>query len=249
PTYELSAGHEEASWHDLLYTVRGNETGRIIDEFFKNWVRAGGKKPAQTPVVIPALGGSARVESVLTNPHTGFQGLREAHSKAIKAATKEIVAIYPYFSDDQLVKELIAAKQAKPGLSIKVIMPANKEASHEGSLYSALNKETARQLLEAGIEVRMFDGGDVQRFSHLKAMLFDNQLLSIGSANGDARTYNANHELNTLIQDPKAVSEFRAKIVKPDWAASQPVTLAELKGQSLWDKLKQKVLEALDFLL
>jgi cardiolipin synthase len=255
PTYTLKSGNQEHSWHDLLYTVKGQETGRVLDEFFTNWERAGGTRPASTPLVIPALkGGGARIQTVTTNPHTDAKGIREAHTKLIAGAKKEIVAMYPYFSDDTLIAQLIAAKKANPKLSVKVILPSAKEESHEGSIYGSLNRESARQLLAAGIEVRMFGGGqvngkEVQRFSHMKGMVVDGQVLSIGSANADARTYNDNHELNTLIADSKTVKDYVAKVVTPNWTQAKPITLAELNQDSTWERFKQKVLEAVDLFL
>jgi cardiolipin synthase len=254
-TYAVKSGNAEQSWHDLLYTVKGAETGRILDEFFENWQLAGGTAPAHKPLVIPVLtGGNARIQTVTTNPITGEKDIRAAHTKLIAGAKKEIVAMYPYFSDDTFVNQLIAAKKANPQLSVKVILPSGKEESHEGSIYSALNRETARQLVAAGVEVRMFAGGqvngqDVQRFSHMKGMVIDGRVLSIGSANADARTYNNNHELNTLIADKGTIDDYMAKIVKPNWAQATPVTLADLGQDGWWARLKQRALEALDFLL
>jgi cardiolipin synthase len=194
------------------------------------------------------------VQSVTTDPYTRTSSIRTAHDQLIKNAQKEIVAIYPYFSDDKLVKELIAAKKKNPNLSVKVMMPSNKEASHEGDVYQTLNRETAIQLVKAGVEVRYFDGGvvngrSVQRFSHMKAMMIDGQILSIGGANGDARSYKNNHELNTLIESKDAVQQFQSQVVGPDWASAHPVTLKELENVPLWEKVKQKFLEAVDFML
>ncbi|MFN3429842.1 MAG: phospholipase D-like domain-containing protein [Candidatus Sericytochromatia bacterium] len=253
-SYALKSGNQEPAWHDMLYTVKGQETGRILDEFFTNWERAGGTRPSSRPLVIPALKGGAQIQTVTTNPHTDAEGIRAAHTKLIAGAKKEIVAMYPYFSDDTLVSQLIAAKKANPKLSVKVILPAAKEESHEGSIYGSLNRESARQLLSAGIEVRMFGGGqvngeDVQRFSHMKGMVVDGQILSIGSANADARTYHDNHELNTLIADSKTVKDYMAKVVTPNWAQAKPITIAELNQDSFWERLKQKALEVVDLFL
>jgi cardiolipin synthase len=241
PKYKLAEqGVTEHSWHDMLFTVKGDETGRVLDEFMKNWERAGGTRPAQMPQVVPSATGTARIQSFTTDPIAGTQELWEAQSRAIQNAEREIVARYPYFSDDELVAELIRAKQAKPELNVKVLLPANKEASHEGDIYSALNKETATQLSQAGIEVRMFEGG--------KAMSVDGELLSIGSANADARTFNGNHELNTFIADREATRKFNAMTAR-DWRESRPVTLADLAPASADEAQKRGVLEALDFLL
>lgn len=254
PKYQVAdKGVQEHSWHDMLFTVKGDETGRVLDEFMTNWERAGGKRPVTMPTVVPHAGGTARVQSFTTDPIAGTEQLWDAQSRAIQNAKSDIVARYPYFSDDELVAELIRAKKAKPELKIKVLLPANKEASHEGDIYQALNKETAGQLSQAGIEVRMFEGGKVngkpvQRFSHMKAMSVDGELLSIGSANADARTFNGNHELNTFISDREATRKFNAMTMR-DWRASKPVTAADLAPASADEAQKRGLLEALDFLL
>jgi len=277
PTFNGANGIEN-SWHDLLFTVHGDEAARIQTEFYENWARVGGKVPDVKPTAVPHATGTAKVQTIVTDPHAKTFGIREAHSKAVQNAEKEIVAIFPYFSDDKLVQDLIDAKrantakradllkaaqnkwdrqaidQAVPELDIKVLLPGNKEASREGSMYYHLNQESARQLLKEGIDVRFFDGGkidgkDVQRFSHFKGMAVDGKLLSLGSANADARTYNANHELNTLISDEKAVKDFFEQVVTPDWNSARKVSLQELENVPMKDKLKQKFYEAVDFLL
>ncbi len=248
------ANGPENSWHDLLYTVHGDEAGRVQKEFYENWGRVGGEVPAVMPAAVPHPTGTAKVQTIVTDPHAKTFAIREAHAKAIQNADKEIVAIFPYFSDDKLVQDLVAAKKAKPALDVKVLLPGNKEASREGSMYYHLNQESARQLLTAGVEVRFFDGGkidgkDVQRFSHFKGMAVDGKLLSLGSANADARTFGANHELNTLISDEKAVKEFFEQVVTPDWSSARPASLKDLQSAPVKDKLKQKFYEAVDFLL
>ncbi|MGE5707713.1 MAG: phospholipase D-like domain-containing protein [Bacteroidota bacterium] len=246
-------GQDEPSWHDLFFTVEGDETARIEKEFYENWQRIGGEAPKTLPKPVPA-DGKAKIQSFVTDPHSGTQDIRAAHTQAIRNAKEEIVAIYPYFSDDKLVKELLDAKKRNPSLKVRVLMPANKEASHEGTIYSILNRETADQLMKAGIEVRLFEGDNVNgktvpRFSHFKGMLIDNKLLSIGSANGDARTYNSNHELVTMISDESTIKNFQERILNPDWKAAKPLTPKDLEGDSFWNRAKRKALEALDPLL
>ncbi|MNT49497.1 Cardiolipin synthase [compost metagenome] len=112
--------------------------------------------------------------------------------------------------------------------------------------------ETARQLLDAGIEVRQYqgehvDGTLVPRYLHLKAMLIDGQVLSLGSANGDARTFKDNYELNTLIEDPATVADFQRRVVDPDWAIAQPLTRESIR-LPFFKRMLAKFLEWVDFL-
>ena len=247
-------GVVEPAWHDLLYTVEGEETGRIIDEFFRNWTRAGGAVPAVKPEIRPHLTGRTKIESFITDPHEKIRTLAKAHYDLVANAEREIIVMYPYLSDDKFVASLIKAKKKNPKLDIKIILPANKEASAEGGVYSLLNKESARQLMAVGAEVRMnaggvLDGKAVNRFSHFKGFVVDRKIVSVGSANGDARTFKNNHELNTIIADTATAADFLRQVADKDWANSKPLTQADLKADTLWTRFKQKALELLDFLL
>lgn len=240
----------KVGWHDLAYTIEGEETTRVLQQFFADWGKAGGKVPATLPAPSSLPTGSAAVQTFVTDPVRHVYAIREAHVKAIKNAKSEIVAMYPYFSDDELVKQLINAKKANPSLSVKVMMPAIKESGMAGMFY-ALHKETAAQLLRVGIEVRfyhgdMVNGQLVQRTDHLKAMLIDGKLLSIGSANADARSYLDNYELNTLISDPTAIADFTRRVAIPDWQASKPITLDEVNHRTFFQKFVAKILEWVD---
>ncbi len=253
-TFKNPKGVVEPAWHDLLYTVEGDETGRIIDEFFRNWKRAGGAVPAVKPEIRPHATGRTKIESFITDPHEKIRTLAKAHYDLVANAEREIIVMYPYLSDDKFVAALIKAKKKNPALSVKIILPANKEASAEGGIYSLLNKESARQLMKVGAEVRMnaggvLDGKAVNRFSHFKGFVVDRKIVSVGSANGDARTFKNNHELNTVIADAATAADFLRQVADKDWAHSTPLTLADLKADTLWVRIKQKALEILDFLL
>lgn len=252
-TFYSTDNHKEYSWNDLMFTVEGDETGRIQKEFLKNWARSGGKLPASYPAARPAAGGTAWVQSVVTDPLEHKTELREAQLKMMRFAEREIYVNYPYFSDDKMIEELIAAKKRNPKLDIKVMMPGKGERGIPGFLYSHLNMGTAKQLLDAGIEVRFLSTRksgerEVETFSHFKGMVVDGKVLSIGSANGDARTLTANHELNSIIHDRGAAKRFIDDIMAPDWRRAKPVTLAMWDAQPFWKKWIIAALEAIDFL-
>jgi cardiolipin synthase len=250
-TYMNPLKVQENAWHDLMFTVEGEETARILEEFYRNWERAGGTAPKVLPPAFGHKTGRAKVEAFVTNPHEGIYDLERAHLGMIANAEKEIVMIYPYFFDQKLIAALREAKRKNPGLAVKVILPANKEVSAEGGFYSAsvMNRETARQLMKEGIQVRMYGGGDLERFSHFKGMVVDRKVLSLGSANGDRRTLSGNHELNTLIADTKVAKDFLDQVVNPDWASATPLTQADLAKDGWKTRVRQWVLKQVSFLL
>ena len=86
-------------------------------------------------------------------------------------------------------------------------------------------------------------------FSHFKGMVVDRQVVSVGSANGDARTFMRNHELNTVIADQKTAEDFLKQVADKDWADASPLTQADLKADTFWTRVKMTALEMFDFLL
>ena len=133
------------------------------------------------------------------------------------------------------------------------MIPGRDEGGVPGFLYSHLNDYTASRLVAAGIEVRYlmsYKEGDqlATTFSHLKAMVIDNSIMSIGSANGDARTMHDNHELNTLIYDPATASNYVHDVLDDDWQRARPVTLDTLQQKHWYDRLAGWLLERLAFL-
>lgn len=253
PKFTNPKNQQEYAWHDLMFTIEGDETARVQREFLKNWVMAGGQRPKEMPALQPAVGGSAWVQSVVTDPHAKTTELRDTHLKLIRYAEQEIRLVYPYFSDDTLIEELIAAKKRNPKLKIKLLVPGQGERGIPGFLFGNLNLESARQLIAAGIEVRMLnqreDGEQrVEAFSHFKALAVDGKVLSLGSANGDARTLAHNHELNAVIRDPQLARHFIDRVIGPDWEHATPVTAQTMAALPWWRRVVMGLLEALDFM-
>lgn len=221
-TYIGNDGQRHNGWHDLMLTVEGSETERILASFYQDWALVGGTVPDHVPATHPSETGATMVQSFGTDPDRNIYSIRRAHNAMIAGAQYEIVLEVPYLSDTEMLNNLIAAKQRRPGLSIKVIIPGVPEGSMEGAVMDIVDRQSAARLQAAGIDVRVFNGGHengkaLRRFSHLKALVVDRQIVSVGSANADARTFQSNHELNTVISDPNVAADLMNKVLLPDW--------------------------------
>ncbi|MDB5100078.1 MAG: phospholipase family protein [Cyanobacteria bacterium RYN_339] len=251
--YTDAKGVRQNGWHDLLVTIEGEETSRAIVAFFQDWVQNGGHPPDAYPETHPHPTGTAKVQTFITDPDSGEFSLRRTHRTMIAEAKREIMLVVPYLSDATLIDDLIAAKRRNPQLSVKVLLPSVNEGSTGGDVYALLNPDNARRLAAAGVEVRMFGGGHegdraLSRFSHMKAMVVDRQLLSVGSANGDTRSYETNHENITVIDDAAAVNDFMARVALPDWADGRSFDARKQVYQDPLDSLKTQVLQGFNFL-
>lgn len=268
---------EMNSQHDFLMTVRGEEAARVEREFFENWARAGGKVPDRLPRPVPAPDGHTAIQTFTTDPVAHEYGIRDVHLRAIASARKDVLLITPYLGDRQLLDALAQAKTKNtetrsqllaratneeerravnalvPELQIRVLVPRTGEANKRDINYE-MEMMSARKLLKAGVQVRITSGGQdhgtpVQRFSHFKALMVDHEVLSVGSANADHRTYHDNHEVVNLVADPKKVEEFHRTIARSDWETAQPIDRTWIKTHSSWwERAFRRVASWLSFL-
>ncbi len=85
-----------------------------------------------------------------------------------------------------------------------------------------------------GIKVYAYNQG----FIHAKTVVVDGEIVSVGSANLDYRSFELNFECNAFIYDKELADQFEA-IFAESVAASTPQTTAVFASQSHWLNFKQ----------
>ncbi len=199
-------------WHDTMLEVRGPIVDEIADEFDAAWAHAGllgdlGYLVAQTGkrrATSDAQGIPLRL--LLTEP--GNYEIFRAQRAAIRRAQSYIYIQNAYFTDDQLLRELVLARRR--GVDVRVVMPL--ETDH-GPIDRS-NVLAANLMLSHGIRVYIFPG-----FSHVKAAIYDGWVC-IGSANFDRWSLKLNREMNIASSHPELATQVRERLFEPDFAAS-----------------------------
>ncbi|MEB3236462.1 MAG: phosphatidylserine/phosphatidylglycerophosphate/cardiolipin synthase family protein [Candidatus Sericytochromatia bacterium] len=236
-------------WHDLMVSVEGPAVAGLEQTFRKEWTKAGGK---DFPMSAPPHGAhpdGSSVTLMTTAPGRSRRGnsLRKGIYTAIQRAEREIWLTYPYLSDNRLVDHLRAA--SRRGIAVHVILP--RPETNDSFLFKLLNEASARQLADAGVDVRYLQS---PRFSHVKALSIDGTWATVGSANGDARSYDANQELNLGIEDPRFAARLERDLFKRWWQSSEPYDTEYRKARwyekpLLWGRATiSHVLEWFDFM-
>ena len=91
------------------------------------------------------------------------------------------------------------------------------------------------ELLDAGVKIYEYG----PRMLHSKALLCDDNLVIVGSANFDHRSFRLNFELSMLFRD-HGLAGTLARLLEGEFDLSQPVVLR--KQRSLW---RERLPEAL----
>lgn len=219
-------------WTDLGAVITGPAAGLLDEVFLADWSFASrqsldtlhrtlaASSTAATPPPAPAHGGAhAELQVVASGPDVTGDPLYEGILSMIQEARSNIWLVTPYFIPDEVILRTLVVK-ARAGRDVTLILPAR--SNHPVADYA--RRPYLRQLVRAGARVLAYE----PRMLHAKAVIVDDRLGLIGSANVDMRSLFVNFEIGVVMHNAPEVHALRA------WAGelireSRPVTLAHLK--------------------
>jgi cardiolipin synthase A/B len=227
-------------WQDASVVVEGPAVSDLEDLFASDWKFTTGADPVASPEQFHpnfSQGGmeSTVVQVVASGPDVAGDPLYESLLALIFSAEDRIWIVTPYFvPDEMLARALILA--TRRGVDVRLIVPAR--SNH---LTADLARASyLRDLFNAGARVLLY----APVMLHAKAIIFDDQLAVIGSANMDMRSLFLNYEVALFVASPTQVAEVAA------WARGLMIdTVPELPPPGLPRELAENVVRLLSPLL
>lgn len=220
-------------WRDTHFRIEGPVVGQIQAVFNDNWLKATGTV-LDGPDYFPALKpvGDMPAQMFSSSPTGGSESMHLMYLMAITAARKTIDLSAAYFvPDDLTIRTLIEA--AKRGVRVRILMPGD---IIDSDLVKAASRERWGELLAAGVKLAEYQ----PTMYHVKALIVDDLLVSVGSTNFDNRSFSINDEANLNILHAGFAREQTA-IFEDDWKRSNPVTKAEFRERALWERFTTSV--------
>ncbi|WP_373887984.1 cardiolipin synthase [Massilia sp. CF038] len=219
---------DKKHWRDTHFRVEGPVVGQMQAVFADNWTKATGvvlDGPTYFPALAPRGGHAAQMFS--SSPQGGSESMLLMYLMSITAAKHSIDLSSSYFvPDDLTIKALVAA--AKRGVKVRIITPGKEIDS---DVVRAASRERWGDLLAAGIEIAEYQ----PTMFHVKALVVDSLMVSVGSTNFDNRSFSLNDEANLNVIDPE-FAKAQVAIFNQDWQHTHKISLAEWENRSLWDK-------------
>ena len=199
----------EGRWRDLALAIEGPPVATLEGIFRSDWRFAVGRAatspaegpaPAGTgssappaaaaPTVFAAAPGGALAQVVPSGPDRPDDSLYDVLLQAVFGARERVWIATPYFvPDDSLYKALELA--ARRGVEVRVVVPGR--SNHRLADFVAAS--LLRDLGRVGVDVRRFGPGML----HAKAVLVDEDLAVVGSANFDLRSLYLDYEVALLL--------------------------------------------------
>lgn len=132
-----------------------------------------------------------------SGPDTDHASIMQAYFLAISNAKKSIRIVSPYLILNESL--LTALKTAVlSGVRVQILLPGKPD--HLIVWWGG--RSYFKELMEVGVQIYEYQNG----FLHSKVLIVDDEVLSIGTANMDLRSFNHNFEATAMIYHPPTVA-------------------------------------------
>ncbi len=236
---------DAAHWRDTHFRFEGPVVAQAQAAFMDNWMKTKGVVfhgtdyfprvgPLDDVVADDERAGTAQVFS--GSPNEGSGSMELMYLLSIQSAVRSIRLSSSYFVPDRsAVREFVEARSR--GVAIQVIVPGG---HIDTKAVRKASKHMWGPLLEAGVEIHEYQ----PTMFHVKVMIVDEFMVSVGSTNFDDRSFHLNDESNLNIYDA-AFARQQVTIFEADLANARRVTLDRWKKRSPWEKVAERVVSLL----
>ncbi len=230
---KTSDGHNAI--RDYHFKVEGPLVHELQYSFLRDWFFMTEEpidsllRPEHFPEINPV--GPAMARIIDSGPSAPPEMVGEAFFNAIVMAQSQVLIVTPYFVPTiDILKALRSA--ARRGVDVRIIVPEKNNHRYSGMATKALYEE----LLDAG--ARIFHRKPP--FIHAKAMVVDDTVALVGSANLDVRSLELNYETTILVSDETTVNKLK-RIVHEDMEQSTELNLNEWLQRPAIQKLGENL--------
>jgi cardiolipin synthase A/B len=149
--------------------------------------------------------GPIPAQILASGPDSPWEPIHRLHVSAIYEAKRRVWLVTPYFVPGEAARMALTSA-ALGGLDVRLVVPKMSD--------SAFVTHAARsyfdELLAAGIKIHEYG----PRMLHTKALLVDDDLSIVGSANFDHRSFRLNFDISVMFQDEKVAADLEALILQ-----------------------------------
>jgi cardiolipin synthase len=220
------------AYRDLHLRLEGDIVRELQLVFVEDWAYATGQPPLRLNHPAPQLGGIAS-QVLVSGPDSSWEAIHRLHVGAIHAARERVWLVTPYFVPGEAARMALTSA-ALGGLDVRLLVPRRSDSR----LVTYAARSYFDELLEAGVKIHEYG----PRMLHTKALLCDDDLAIIGSANFDHRSFRLNFEISVMFHDRPLAAELahliqaecsyaprvRADREQPLWRRRVPEALARL---------------------
>jgi len=221
-------------WREAHFRVEGPAVAQMQAAFNDNWIKTTGELlngPDYFPPLEPV--GDMDAHLFMASPAGGSESMHLMYLMSIAAAQHSIDLSASYFVPDELILQgLLDARRR--GVGIRVIVPGDNIDSDTVRLTS---KASWGRLLQADVVMYEYE----PTMMHVKLLVVDREMVSVGSTNFDIRSFRLNDEASLNIYNQDFATRMSA-VFEADLLKSRRYTYAAWQDRPLREKFFEKVL-------
>jgi cardiolipin synthase len=192
-------------WRDFGAVMSGPAAALLNEVFLADWAFASGHSLEKLhQEILPdarRAEGTSSLQVVVSGPDVVGDPLYEGIISMVQEAHSSIWIVTPYFIPDEVLFRSLMVK-ARAGVEVMLIVPEH--SNHPITDYA--RRHYVRELRKAGVKVMHFGPG----MMHSKAIIVDERMGMMGSANFDLRSLFVNFEIGVLLYSTEDVSAMKA---------------------------------------
>jgi len=199
------------AYRDLHLRIEGDAVRVLQLVFVEDWVYATGDRDfigSVARTTPPASAGPIHAQVLTSGPDSDWEAIHRLHVGAIHAATRRVWLVTPYFVPGEAAMMALTSA-AFGGLDVRLLVPRHSDSK----LVTYAARSYFDTLLAAGVKVYEYG----PRMLHTKALLVDDELALVGSANFDNRSFRLNFEVCLLFRDAGVAGEL-ARLIESEFA-------------------------------
>ena len=220
-------------WRDMHFRIEGPVVAQVQAAFNDNWIKTTGhvlNGPAYFPALEPV--GDVDAHLFIASPAGGSDSMHLMYLMAIAAAEHTIDLAASYFVPDELiVKALVAARQR--GVRVRIVLPGPHIDSETVRIAS---KAEWGPLLQAGVTIHVYQ----PTMLHVKLLVVDGEMVSVGSTNFDIRSFQLNDEASLNLYD-RAFAEAMTASFEQDMRQTTPYTYDMWRKRPWKERMIEKI--------
>lgn len=225
----LSSSLKSNSWRDFQFKIVGPAVNTLQFTFFRSWIREGGiiKKKnihyffRKQPILKKGI-----CIKVMTNAFGNQGKLLRSLVRDIKSARKYIYIENPYILNPIIINAL--CKASRRGVRVAILTSLDRL---DIGFLRILVERVLFILHKAKVKIFIYPN----TFLHGKAILIDDRVAIVGSANLNNRSFLWDYELNLEVFDKKVLLKMKKDIFEKDLAISSQFGK---EGMKFFSKLK-----------
>lgn len=221
-------------WREAHFRIEGPVVAQLQAAFNDNWIKTTGDVLNGEDFFPPQqYAGDMDAHLFIASPAGGSESMHLMFLMALGAAEHSIDISASYFVPDDLILQALAAARQR-GVRVRILLPGEHIDSETVRIAS---KTSWGELLEEGVEIFVYEPTMI----HVKLLVVDREMVSVGSTNLDIRSLRLNDEASLNVYN-RAFAERMVHVFENDLLKAEPYTLEMWKQRPWRDKFAEKFL-------